>query len=306
MSNYNGKYIIVVGTNKAGTTSLFNYLAHHNSIQTSDRKQLDYFLDADYKLVKKVAEKRESYLDYFLDSINENAAYLLDVSPDYMYDTTTLKSIIEELDVSKLKIIFILRNPISRLQSWYNYGKQIEVLDDDLEFDEYLNLQKETLDSHMTLCAKKTGQYVDYIKPYFDALDPDQIHIGFFEELRDTPLLFIRGLMSFLDLNDDPYEEYEFATYNQSIELKKGLTHSVYSMLRSNALRISEKAPFLKSIITTPGRKVSKYYKSRFGYKPKIEATQSSEIKQLVEYYAASVRELELLSKRKAPWMEFN
>lgn len=305
MTNYKGKHIIVVGTNKAGTTSLFNYLSHHEAIQTGDEKQLNYFLSENYKLVKKVEEKKSSYLDYF-PNVDANSEFLLDVSPDYMYDPSCLKSIEKELDMSNTKIVFVLRNPITRLESWYNYGKQIEVIGKDILIEEFLEQQVEGLNRHMVFCAQRTGQYLEFIKPYYDAFKEDQIFVGFFEELRDEPTKFMKDLIDFLGLDFDPYQEYEFSVYNKSVELGKGFSNSVYKNLRSNVLAITEKVPFIKSIIMGPGRLVTKFYKSTFGSKPKELDINAANSDFLVKYYSKGVEDLEKLIQKKSPWKEFN
>lgn len=306
MSKYEGKYLIAVGTNKAGTTSLFNYLSYHDSILTTNQKQLNYFLSPDYQLAKKTQAKKDSFIEYFEGVEHLEKKYLLDVSPDYMYDTSFLKSLKKEIDISRVKVIFILRNPINRLKSWYKYGKQIDILQDDISLSEYLDGQEEELNHHMAFCAKKTGIYIEFIKPFFEAFNSDQIYIGYFEELRDSPLQFMKSLMRFLDLPDKKYYDYKFEKHNQSVELKKGKVYNLYSRLRTLVISLTEKSPLLKTIIDKPGKWVAKTFKNNMGTTPKLQELKKQELQELIAYFASSVKDLELLTNKKVPWKEFN
>jgi len=64
------KFIIVAGTNKSGTTSLFNYLAGHPTVTSSSMKQTDFFLQEnvifeDYLLVFLLRKPEDRLLSWF-------------------------------------------------------------------------------------------------------------------------------------------------------------------------------------------------------------------------------------------------
>src|SRR5690606_13988215 len=88
------EYLIIIGTNKAGTTSLFDYLENHPEIEGSFVKQTFFFLD------KSLQEKLDLGSVYYyngglhlFDSYfsDENRKYKLEASPDYLYAKYTPK-----------------------------------------------------------------------------------------------------------------------------------------------------------------------------------------------------------------------
>lgn len=54
----NHRFGIIGGGSKAGTTSVFNYLADHPEICAADAKETRFFLDADYPLPSKLRYAR--------------------------------------------------------------------------------------------------------------------------------------------------------------------------------------------------------------------------------------------------------
>lgn len=76
------RYLIIAGTTKAATTSLFNYLADHPEICASNVKETRFFLDADYPLPAKY--RFEDGLDkYELYFVHCSASHIrMEATPD--------------------------------------------------------------------------------------------------------------------------------------------------------------------------------------------------------------------------------
>ena len=51
-------FLIIAGASKAGTTSVFNYLANHPQICASVAKETRFFLDLDYPLPSELRSHR--------------------------------------------------------------------------------------------------------------------------------------------------------------------------------------------------------------------------------------------------------
>lgn len=222
------KHIIIAGTNKAGTTSLFEYLGMHPDITNSNPKQTLFFMDKDYKRYR--TKKYEIHYDnnpsdyykFFNDSLSKNSQYLLEASPDYMYSNTTCEKL---LDFSKdfnveLKLIFILRDPIDRMKSWFKYGKQINLLEQELSFSEYVDMQTDDTDKHMVYSSKESGCYSKYLQPFLDNFSDDQIYLINLEDLKDKPHAVMDNLCDFLNIRTDVYSNFEFKVVNQSVSVK--------------------------------------------------------------------------------------
>ena len=136
----NYKYLIVGGTTKAATTSLFAYLAAHPAICAATYKETRFFLDKTYPLPSKYrySGNVEEYNLLFPEEDDGDSRIRLESTPDYLYCPSARERIAEFLPHAKL--VFSLREPISRLISWYRFAKQNGTLPQTLSFDGYVEM----------------------------------------------------------------------------------------------------------------------------------------------------------------------
>src|SRR3954454_22208791 len=76
--------LVVIGVNKAGTTSLFDYLGRHPDIGLSGRKELRYFTPLRYG---EPLEPVASYAEHFRHCLEERFA--VEATPGYFYGGRT-------------------------------------------------------------------------------------------------------------------------------------------------------------------------------------------------------------------------
>ena len=147
------QYLIVGGTTKAATTSLFTYLADHPTVCAASYKETRFFLDQRYPLPSKYRYNADLEVYNLLFSECSENQLRLESTPDYLYCPSACERIATLLP--KAKLVFSLREPISRLISWYRFAKQIGRLPESIGFDDYIDLQfniatskisKETID----------------------------------------------------------------------------------------------------------------------------------------------------------------
>ena len=172
VGDYN--YLIVGGTTKAATTSLFAYLTDHPAICAATYKETRFFLSSDYPLPSKYryTGDAEEYADLFSNC--GETQLRMESTPDYLYCEKARERIAEFLPQAKL--VFSLREPISRLISWYRFAKQIGKLPQTLSFDAYVESLFTYLDTdrdgkeaevqHMQTLQQ--GCYTTYLQPYLD------------------------------------------------------------------------------------------------------------------------------------------
>ena len=115
-----GKYpfsridFIIAGTQKGGTTALYEYFRLHQNICMADKKELHFF-DEDRYFEKK-NPNYSKYHRYF--SPNEHSQIIGEATPIYMYWNKSIERI--HVYNPKIKLIIILRNPIDRAFSHWN------------------------------------------------------------------------------------------------------------------------------------------------------------------------------------------
>ncbi|MEM1195500.1 MAG: hypothetical protein AAGH57_05305 [Pseudomonadota bacterium] len=138
---------------KAGTTSLFDWLAQHPEIGAGKFKELRFFLDPGYRL-DAPARFDGSNLDAYLALFrNPERRVLLEASPDYIGCEAPLQ--LTRLH-SHSKAILLFREPLDRMisayRSYYSMGRlpRDMTFDADIEKQRYEGVAPDTLSQ---LCA---------------------------------------------------------------------------------------------------------------------------------------------------------
>jgi hypothetical protein len=117
--NYKNKWIIkkidllIVGAGRSGTTSISKYLEEHSQVCFSNIKEVHFFTFAD------LYKKGDKYLfNFFRHFKNEKIIATADTYA--MIDDDAINRVFQYNP--KMKIIFILRNPVDRAYSNYIYS----------------------------------------------------------------------------------------------------------------------------------------------------------------------------------------
>jgi hypothetical protein len=237
--------IFIIGAQKCGTTSLFNYIKKHPKIYGSEPKEVDYFsYDINY------SKGDDWYHRHFRQGINLHNS--LDASVEYMYIKNSASRLYDYN--SNARIIAVLRNPVYRAYSAYNmyrrlsngegivyykkhlegqgefYKKQmLEVLDKKtfLSFEGFLKKEIKKLDSkddYYEPSFIRRGLYYQQLKQYFDLFDRSNIFIVESEELKKSRNSVMMRIFDWLEL-DMPKKlsldgEYLVGDYQGEISLE--------------------------------------------------------------------------------------
>lgn len=230
ISDYN--YLIIGGTTKGGTTSLFNYLAAHPDISPASFKEIRFFLDLDYPLDSKYrfdGNNLDKYGEYFSQLSGDKLR--LEATPDYLYSEGCADRISKCLP--RARIIFILRNPISRLYSWYLFSKQDGNISIKTTFDDYIKLQLQHSNVKTTgipqhLRALEQGRYAKYIRPFIEKLGTSNCMIVYLEELERSPVNTMIKICQFSGIDTDFHKSYQFQVANKTQLMRAPKIHGFY------------------------------------------------------------------------------
>jgi len=169
---------IYIGTSKAGSTWLFDILSRHPEVYMTPTKGL-YFFDHHYDL------GWQWYLEHFAAAGPEEI--VAEISHSYLYSSVACERIAKmNPDV---KLMVCLRNPIDRAFSMYLDGLRNEKWGG--TFEQRIEDTRELVEE---------GCYARHLKPYLDAFPRQQIHITFFDELREDPATYARGVFDALQI----------------------------------------------------------------------------------------------------------
>lgn len=298
-----GRYLLLGGTTKAATTSVYFYLAEHPDICASSLKEPRYFLDLDYPVKSSHRLERDGvarYLDYFAHC--EGEAVRLEATPDYLHSPGTAERIARHLPGARM--IFLLREPQSRLASWYRFARQDGMIDPDMDFASFVRAQAEgeearTAPQHLRVLAQ--GRYAEDLRRYVDALGPDRIHVEFFEDLVEDPHSVVSGICRFAGLDPTPLADLEHRVHNPTRATRLPGLHAAYKRLRYSVRQVTHDKPRLHRVMRMLRRVFERiYWVLNRGDTAEIEP--SPDVKRfLVSYYRESIESLPQLIDRALP-----
>lgn len=172
---------ICIGAQKAGTTTLQDILAQHPDIYLSPTKEIKYFhRDEHY------SRGMKWYLNHFVEALPHQK--IGDITPDYILYKETAQRIYNDLG-KDIKIIVLLRNPVSRTFSQFNFHKAAKVEQEDdfrnmIKNYSVLDLENATFINWYTPSYYiERSLYYNQLKRYYELFPKKNIHVALFEEL---------------------------------------------------------------------------------------------------------------------------
>jgi len=293
--------LFVVGTPKAGTTSLYHYLKQIPQIFMSPIKEPNYFsqnyvpgyLLFDHKRIKKSIPKiadAEEYLSLFHGVKDETI--IGESSVSYLSIPEVPKLIHQR--VPQAHIIISLRDPVERMFSGYHMHRKFNRTNP--IFYEEIKYQMDTFDDNIYPRMLRNGLYYDDVKNYLETFGKKQVKILIFEDWIKNPRKTMKEICEFLGVKntlDNFVTEIHHKYMPKSIPrgrlgrflIQKGIE----SKKIKNILPLS-KRQFIGNRI--------------FGMEIEKKMT-ITERKMLIDFFQDDVKKLEYLLDCKFPWPNF-
>ncbi len=192
---------LIIGAQKAGTTSMHQVLTQHPSVWMPQIKELHYF-DRESSCDEHFT--RDDYLGRFADA--PESAVSGEATPCYLFHPDAAKRIHKVLG-DDVKLIITLRNPARRAYSHYlmNVRKGYETLD----FDEALKAESHRAQhselSRMRYSYLARGHYYQQLERYLQYFQRSNLRIYIFEQdiIGNWPWVW-SDLCQFLELPSSP------------------------------------------------------------------------------------------------------
>jgi Sulfotransferase domain len=179
--------VIIAGVNKAGTTSLYVSLAEHPDVAPSAIKETKYFLPARYG---RPLQPRAVWDEYFA---GRSAPVRLEATPSYFYGGEAVAREMQRVLVNP-QIVVVLREPVARAISFFEYQKTRLRFSAELTIEEYLAAADALTDADVAdpdnekYMAVRGGRYADVLPQWWDVFGVERVHLVWFEDLvRDGP-----------------------------------------------------------------------------------------------------------------------
>jgi len=279
--------LMIIGAQKAGTTSLQNYLNEHPEILGHPQIEFGFFKDdAMY------ANGYEKEFSRHFTAGNINTAKAVVAKNTGMYDSEKALERLRQHNPD-CKLVFIVREPVSRAYSSYSMEKFNGLLTRD--FSEIKDvIEEKRFDDMMYRFFIRLGLYSEFLKSIYKFFPENQVKIVLFEKLGKDPAGVCREIFQWLNIDPSftPGTEKE---YNKTQKPKSVLVSNILMRLRSNdnVIKKVAKKVLPYKVFTRLGTFLIESNKSSKRTKPI-----SPEIKEyLQQFFAPYNKELEELAK---------
>jgi len=222
---------LIVGAAKSGTSSLHSYLSKHPDIYMPEKRKELYFWHMatntnrsilDHAGEGNIPTQLNEYLEYFEDARENQITG--EACPSYLYFHNHVLQNLKEHHANwkDVKIIIILREPVSRIVSQYRFVCKKQLDPEFLSFSKSLKAEADRVkqdellpDLFYTDVSKYSEQVEFYLKNF------KNVHVCLYDDLKETPRKLLGNLCSFLEVDSTKLPEFDFEVVNASIGAKK-------------------------------------------------------------------------------------
>lgn len=219
----------IVGTPKAGTTSLYYYLEEHPEIYVSPIKETNYFSYNDIKrqglyYAEEHVRTPEDYAAQFAGVKSEKAVGEASVSYLFYPDVPgKIKAFNPDA-----RIIMVLRNPIDRGFSHYLMDKRLGFVKRSLEDIVHRKKNDKVEELHYQQYIS-LGCYYEQVKRYLDVFGKDKVMIILYEDVTKDIAGVVKRIYTFLGV-DNNYIAATGEQHNVFLAPKNAFIEKLYAL----------------------------------------------------------------------------
>ncbi|EED33953.1 sulfotransferase [gamma proteobacterium NOR5-3] len=248
-----------IGAQRAGTTWLYECLREHPGVFLPDTKELHFFN-------KHFDQGLAAYMQHF-SSADCSKKICGEVTPNYYHDELALSRMAQVLPDAK--IIFIVREPVSRAYSHYQLS--IDNQCKGMTFKEALSARP---------IIKELSFQGKYLEKVYELYSVRHVHVGLYDDLQESPARFYEEVLRFLGV------DYDFTPSSLGKRVNRIVFPGVQKALRGAGL-----APLVDLVKETP---IGNAIKARYNARGRFENSNAL----YGELFAEDVNKLEKLIKR--------
>lgn len=213
--------LLIAGAPKAGTSSLYRWIADHPQALGSLEKETCYFADPGTH-VHRPAFNPSHGLDVYRSAFPEphpETRVIIEATPSYIYSQTALEHAPNLPD--RPRFLFVLRDPASQIRSIFEYYRNNwSYIPHDMSFEDYLAaVRSGGHDFGGNELARGALQFADY-RPWLEnwraRLEPDRMKVITHDRLQEDPASSIAEIAEWCGLDPGFYADYKFPSENES------------------------------------------------------------------------------------------
>ncbi len=197
---------------------------------------------------------------------------------------------------NEIKILMILRNPVERAYSAYNFVR-VNNPEEKYSFESALEKEDERFKSEVSLFMqyRKMGLYADAVKSYLESFK--SVHIVWYDDfIKDVPGT-IKSIFRFLSVNPDVNIDYNKRWNEGGWQWKNPVLRWLF--MSDNPFKKAYKMFSKKK----KGVRTNKFFRDNFA--KKAEPMDSETRKNLIEYFRSDIEKLSIVTGRDlSSWLE--
>ena len=287
----------IVGVAKCGTTALFDYLAQHPNTWCPADKEPN-FLAFDYPALQG-PRTEENYLKLFADASAEHTA-VGEASILYFFSKVAIEEIRKRYPAAKL--IIMIRNPVEMVYSFHS--QLMSTANEDVtDFEQAWQLQDERREGRHIPSRCLVPEFLQYrdigrmsrgIRRVLDVFPQEQVRIIVFDDMKADPQGVFDEVTDYLELPRFAGVDFRVVNANkvQKSQLVTGVTTRPLRPGMQDVVRRLKKALGLQNFSF---RAVLNRLNSKEAPRRQLPPEFRRELR---DYFAAEVRELEALTGR--------
>lgn len=190
---------LILGAQKAGTTSVYHYLRQHPQVFMCPRKEPHFFAYEGESVddAAGIVTDWQAYRGLFRDA--GDASAIGEASPSYLYVPRAAQRIAHRLPEARL--IAIVRNPIERAFS--NYQHCVRTGHEPLGFGAALDAENGRMAAGWGARWHYVhkGLYRQQLDRFLERFDRQQLHVALYDDLVADPAGFMREIFGFLGID---------------------------------------------------------------------------------------------------------
>jgi sulfotransferase family protein len=202
---------LILGTAKAGTTALYEYLRPHPQVFMSTPKEPKFLAYAgknprfggpgDREFNRRMVTKPCRYHELFKHASTEHLA-VGEATAIYLYVPETAKNIQEY--VPRAQMFAFLRNPVDRAYSAFLHLRR-QGREPIADFLDAVRQEPERIrrNYHPLWHYKSMGLYYLQLKRYLDLFSREQFHVFLYEDLKRDPVAVVQKMLGIMGLDSD-------------------------------------------------------------------------------------------------------
>lgn len=195
---------LIIGVQRCGTSSLYDYLVQHPRIVGARRKEVRYFN-------RYYSRGLNWYRSFFPAKISAPAGSMTgEATPEYIFNPHVIERVKSLLP--DVRLIVMLRNPSDRAYSHYHLSTRYGY--ETLDFRSALEAEEDRIEAESDKLSKNPfyrsrslaqysykfrGLYLNQLKPWIESFGRDRVHIIQSEEFYSDPETVYGRTLEFLN-----------------------------------------------------------------------------------------------------------